>query len=515
MKLNGLYFKAFVIILLLAVSNNLFACYAIIVGKKASTDGSVLVAHAELNDNLSNPVFLNFRVVPRMINKEGTNINLENGGIYPAVKESYSFIWSENFGMRGSDAAVNEWGVACFSDGTPTKLRPISKDEFVKNGEIVDGGIDFSIRIEVAKRAKTAREGVHVIGELVKRFGSNGTVTFIVADANEAWIVSLIKGKKWVAQRVPDDEVVVLANVNIIQGVNFNDTLNFLGTPDIVDYAIKKGFYDPKKDNTFNFTKAFDQPLWIDWFEPKYNCDARQWRGQCLVTGNNISLPVVGYLPFSVKPKEKLSVQILRKIMSDHLEGTEFDKTNGYKLGSPHDVMKQTDGILCDQGNQEVAICQLRNWLPREAGCIYWRSNAAICSGVLVPWYIGITSVPRCYYIDYDINENIKPSFHLNPPSTTYKYDATKAFWIFNELENLTDMNYKKNIVKVQDVWGKFEVTVFANQETIEKNAVELLKKDNKLGKEYLTNYSNGVALQAIETAKKMIDDLKVEYFGY
>ena len=70
-----------------------FSCYAVIAGKKATADGSVIFAHSELNNGRR---FLNFRVVPRIKNKSGTMIKLHNGGTYPDVSESYSFIWKRN-----------------------------------------------------------------------------------------------------------------------------------------------------------------------------------------------------------------------------------------------------------------------------------------------------------------------------------------------------------------------------------------------------------------------------------
>lgn len=380
------------IIIFIMSSFPIYACYAVIAGKNATADGSVLFAHSELNTGQR---FLNFRVVPRIKYELGAVIQLTNGGTYPEVSESYSFIWSENFGAKGSDAYINEWGVACASDGTHTIED--SRDELIGRGDIIDGGIGYMLRRQVARRARTAREGVHIVEELIKRFGYNMLgVTLVIADPNEAWIVSMAGGQQWVAQRVPDDEVVVLANVNIIGEVNLQDTSNFLSSPDLIEYAISRGWYDQQSGKTFNYKDAYSK-LGKGWFENKYGCDARQWRGQCLVTGKDIMLPVKGNLPFSVKANRKMTVQDMKDILSDHLEGTEFDKTNAYEFGSPHDMLKPGDGCICSQANQENAIFQLRNWLPPEIGCIYWRTSSASCSSVLIPWYLGIVKTPECY----------------------------------------------------------------------------------------------------------------------
>ena len=506
--------KASVLIFIIALfaiisSSSVYACYAVIAGRNATADGSVLFAHSELNSGIR---FLNFRVVPGIKYESGAMIQLANGGTYPEVSESYSFIWSENFGMRGSDSYINEWGVACASDGTRTIED--SREELIERGDIIDGGIGYMLRRQVARRARTAREGVHIVGELIKRFGCNFSgVTLVIADPDEAWVVSMARGQHWVAQRVPDDKVVVLANVNIIGEVNLQDTNNFLASPDLIEYAIKRGWYDPKSGKPFNYKNAYGKPG-TGWFDIKYGCDSRQWRGQCLITGENIPIPVNENLPFSVKANRKMTVSGMRDILSDHLEGTEFDKTEAYKSGSPHDMISSGDGGICSQYNQEAAVFQLRNWLPAEIGCVYWRTTAASCSGVLTPWYLGITETPEIYYYQYDLNENLTAEFHFNPPDGTYDYNPEKAYWIFNTFENLVDLNYKKNIMTVREVWKEYEKNEYAMQTAIEDIALKLYKEDKDLAREFLTMYSRFLALEAVEKAKKMINELRTGLFG-
>jgi len=88
------------LIVFLMTSSPIFSCYAIIAGKKATVDGSVLFAHSELNFGKR---FLNFRIIPRIKNKPGTLVKLRHGGTYPDVAESYSFIWGEKCRYIKSD----------------------------------------------------------------------------------------------------------------------------------------------------------------------------------------------------------------------------------------------------------------------------------------------------------------------------------------------------------------------------------------------------------------------------
>ncbi len=353
-------------------------------------------------------------------------------------------------------------------------------------------------------------------------------------------------GKKWIAARVPDDKVVILPNVNVIREVNLNDTLNFLASPDIIEFAVKKGWYDPKSGKPFDFKKAYDKKTESP-FTDKYNCDARQWRGQCLVTEKYIELPVNSDgLPFAVTPARKLTVMDMKRILSDHLEGTEFDLSNKlyenknnllpqtticnapktldnsfsdtlykYINGSPHNLMNSIEGMICDKTHQEGAVFQLRNWLPAEIGCIYWRTTAAPCSSVLTPWYLGINQTPDAYRKNYKIEDNVKYDFHFNPPLGTFDYDPDKAFWIFNEVEVLTDINYGKLIRKVRPVYNNLENKIISSQQDVEKKALDLYKTDKAQARKFLTEYSADVAQQAISLAKNLIKELKTETMGF
>ncbi|MBM3212804.1 dipeptidase, partial [Candidatus Poribacteria bacterium] len=268
---------------------NVLGCFAVIVGKKASVDGSVIFGH---NEQDGGERMLNFRVIPNMKHSPGAMVKLLKGGQLPEVSETYSFIWSQNPGLEFSDTYINQWGVAVASDGCGT--REDSYENLVARGDIVDGGIGYMLRRLVIQRVKTSREGVEIAGELLNRFGySDSGRTLVIADPNEAWLLSIVRGKHWLAKRVPDDEVTILPNVHIISPVDLEDKNNFIGTPDIIDYAIKRGWYNPNDRKPFSFRDAYNPTNQKFW-------DPRQWKGQQLVTARTNDLPKTDQLPFSV-----------------------------------------------------------------------------------------------------------------------------------------------------------------------------------------------------------------------
>ncbi len=200
-----------------------WACYAIVVGRAASSDGSVLVAHAEQNRGTR---LLNFRRIPPQKHEAKSQFELRRGGRLPEVAESSGLLWSELPGTEFSDAFLNEWGVAVVSDSCPSR-----EDDYavlVRRGEIRDGGIGGMLRRLIAQRAHSAREGVTLAGELIERFGYvDSGRTYVIADPREAWLLAVVRGRHWVARRVPDDQVVVVSNVYVVDTVDLSDPTNY------------------------------------------------------------------------------------------------------------------------------------------------------------------------------------------------------------------------------------------------------------------------------------------------
>ena len=471
-KVLYVFFAAVITVGLFASSAN--GCYAVVVGKDASTDGAVLLGHNEQNYG---PRYLNFRKVPRIEHNTGDMVKLQGGAEIPQVKESYAFLWSENPGTTYSDGYLNEWGVAVVSDGCPDKADDLQKLE--AQGQLVKGGIGYMLRRLIAERAKTAAEGVRIAGELIEQVGYPSSRTLVIADSKEAWLLSMSRGKHWVAQRVPDDGVVLLPNVYIIDRVDLKDTSNFLASPDLIEYAIKKGWYNPADGKEFDFSIAYGQPQ-------KTLMDQRQWRGQSLVTGKDIEKEPDRKLPFSVKPARKLSVKDVVSILRFHGEGS-----------------------LCSYETQEAAVFQLRENMPVDIGCIYWRCSAEPCGSILTPWYCGITGTPKEYYKAVDVKENLTLECHFSESPDKFKPDAGMAWWIFKGLQDKVRADYRGRIGIVRAACDKYEAKVFAGQPAVENRAIELYRNNKLAARRYLTGYSRAVSLGAVDKARELTKQFK------
>lgn len=462
------------LVLLLALccpASQVFACYAVIVGREASEDGSVLVGHNEQNGGRR---ILNFRRIPRRQFAEGAAVSLRRGGKLAQVDETGAFFWSENPGLENSDAYLNEWGVGVVSDRCPT--REDDYDALVARGEIRSGGIGYMLRRLVAERARTAKGGVKLAGWLVEHFGYVDTGrSYVIADPHEAWIFAAVRGRRWAAQRVPDDCVVILPNVHIIGPVDLADSDNFLASPDLVDYAAQRGWFDPKGGEPFNFRRVYSATRG----GPP---DPRRLRGREMVLGRRETAALGEELAFGVRPTKKMTVAAVVAILRD--------KAGPVPLSTPV--------------TQEGAVFQLRANMPPEIGCVYWRTTAEPATSVLTPWYLGITETPPTYFGSVAVEKQVTLQHHFEPPRGTFDVDPSLAWWTFKTLQDRVYRDYQRRIATVAPAWEAFEDRLFQDQQSVEAKALELWETDPEAARRSLAEYCADVAARARGEAEKL-----------
>jgi dipeptidase len=456
-------------------------CTSIIVGKDATADGSVLLGHNEDWGVYLRSLCWN----PAEKHKPGETFRLKDGQEIPQVDETFAFIWP-----AADCNGINERQVAIF-DNTGSCRKELFQNE---------RGIDLEEFMMLAlQRSKTAREAVETMGRLMDKYGyrtyngEDGDVASI-ADPAEGWLMEITIGGLWVAERIPNDQFVVLANRFRIGEVNLKDSTRFLGSPNLIDYATKRGWFDPAK-GPFNFQKAYGDP---ERSKAVYNT-RREWRGNCLLGRKQFPEDAN---PLTVTPSKKLTPRDLMSVFRDHYEGTAYDLSRGYEKGSPHHTSGRT---ICVMSTDASTVAQLRSWLPDEIGGVLWLSAGTPCSSVYVPYYLGVWGFPLPY------------------SQTTPSHDRNNAFWTFNSLENLVDRYYGQRtkidgndtraIDYVVAAWKKFEDESFAIQESVEKTALDLYKKDKGLARSFLDLYSNALSLRAYDLALKLGDQLRTSFY--
>ena len=254
--------------------------------------------------------------------------------------------------------------------------------------DYTDGGIGWMLRRLMAEKAASAREAVRIAGGLIEKYGyrSSGR-TYSIADKNEAWMLAVLRGRHWYAERVPDDGVAVIPNHYTIRAIRPDDPDHFMGSPDIVEYAAKNGWYDAAKDGAFDFKKAFEKPS-----NRELAADGnalRHWRGLNLLTGRTWELG--RDYPFSVKPGKKVSAEALMAVLRDHYEGTEYDATDGYKKGTPNRTKFRT---ICTASTIDAFIVSLGAKRPEPLSVSIWLAMGKPDTTVFLPLYYGVESLP-------------------------------------------------------------------------------------------------------------------------
>ncbi|MBN1165476.1 MAG: C69 family dipeptidase [Candidatus Krumholzibacteriota bacterium] len=475
------------------------ACTAFIAGKKTTADGSILFAKTE-DDR---PGYVDYLwYIPGKKHPDESTIKLVGGNEIPQVPETWGFFWDQPPGTEYSNAVINEWGLALGSDACPSREDPI--EEVEKRGDLLQGGIGWRLRIILAERCKTAREAVELAAQLLDKYGYRASGrTLNIVDQKEAWILQMVRGKQYVARRVKDDEVVALANTYTIREVDMRDRDNFVCSKNLITYAQKRGWYDPEQDGKFDFAKAYA--------DPRSRTDKRNTRRHWLMAKMaNRHFPLSwqeadeGKMPVSFKPDRKLTLREVMAIMRSHFEGTELDESNDYER-SPH---RNSSRPICTYATHRTTIIQQRSWLPREMGTVIWRALYEPCSSGFVPWYLCATDIPEefrnaprsLYRGDMDLHD-----YHFSLPGQPEELDLNSASCVFGLMAGLVDADYGNVIEYVRGRWRDFEDYQFNMQETVEKTAQELYRKDQEAARLYLADYTRSRAQKSLEIARSIL----------
>lgn len=507
------------------------ACTNFMVTKGASVDGSTMVTYAA--DSHIRYGELYFR--PAADWSEGTMITLYDRGSakplgeIPQIAHTYQTIGF----MNEHQLAIGE---STF-DG---------RSELFDSTGIVDYGSLMSLALQ---RAKTAREAIKVIADLVEEYGYASTgESFSIGDPNEVWYMELIgkgvdlkkdrktkklvnanKGAVWIAIRIPDGYISAHANqariaqFKLADGVKSitnkqwdklnDDAVEVIYAADIIDFARAKGYFDGE-DSQFSFCDAYNP---IN-FQGARFCDLRVWamfnevsdemsQYWDYATGIDISKP---RMPLYIRPNRKISATDLMHFKRNYMQGTELDMSQDVgagPFGLPYrwrpltwkyeDEMYFHERVTVTQQTGFSFVAQMRNWLPNPIGGIFWFSVDDAGTAVYVPFYCSITKIPETYA-------------EGNGDMLTYSDNA--AFWVFNRVAHFAYLFYNRVMPDIKSVQQELE-SKFVNYTTaVDKGALELYKQDPELAVTFLTDYSCNMANMTINRWKELSDYLLVKY---
>ncbi len=506
------------------------ACTNYLVTKGASVDGSTFLTYAADSHYLFGELY--FRPAKDYPAGALLKINEWDTGKYlgdiPQVSHTYSVVGN----MNEHQVSIGETTFG-------------GREELIDSTALVDYG---SLIYTALQRAKTAREAIKIMAELVENYGyySSGE-SFSVVDPNAAWIFEMIskgiemktdkktkktynanKGAVWVAVRIPDGCVSGHANhprittfpaengTTSISSKNldkiYTSSVEFVYAHDVIEFARKKGYFTGKNEE-FSFSDTY-APL--DFGGARF-CEARVWAFFKSVNQSMWEyfdyakgINLTKRMPLYIKPDKKISVHDMMNYMRDHLEGTELDMSKDPGAG-PHALPYRWRPMTWKYEGKDYVheratatqqtgfsfVSQMRNWLPDPIGGIHWFGVDDAASTVYFPAYCGITSVPESY---------------AEGKGDMLTYCDNCAFWTFNKVTNFSYLRYDLMHAEVAKVQNELETRFISNTQLVDNTAKELYQNDPKKALQYLTDYSVNTGNYVVNRWEKLFQFLLIKF---
>jgi dipeptidase len=254
------------------------SCTVIGAGRLATVDGSVITSHSDCCSECR------IQVVPGRTFPKGSLVPVHWGMVYFGNDDDRRALPLGDFGKVIGRIPQVERTFTYFHTGYSQmneKQLAIGESTCSQRSELdvayVEGLTRQIMTVEQAQvfaleRCATARDAVKLIGGLIEKYGflpsCGGSESLCIADPRELWTMEICSvgsewapesgkpGAIWVARRVPDDHVVVIANYFRIREIDPKSP-DVLASPNYMKEAVDRGWYDPKSGRPFIWQEAY------------------------------------------------------------------------------------------------------------------------------------------------------------------------------------------------------------------------------------------------------------------
>lgn len=448
------------------------SCTTILVGKKASCDGSTMIAR---NDDSGAGGYTpkKFVVVqpknqPRKYKSVLSHVEIElpdNPMRYTATPNAVKGegIWAAS--------GVNEAHVGMTATETITSNpRVLGADPLVEyrpakgRKKEVPGGIgEEDIVSIVLPYIRSAREGVKRLGGLLETYGTYEMNGIAFSDSDEIWWLETIGGHHWIARKVPDDVYVVMPNQFGMDKFDLDDAFGkqkeYMCSADLREF-IEKYHLNLSQDGTLNPREAFGSH---DDSDHVYNTPRAWYMERCLNPhtkvwdGENADFtPFSDDIPWCMVPERKITVEDVKYVLSSHFQGTPYDPYASYGDRSMRGAYRSI-GI---NRTDFLSVIQLRAAGKKQDEALEWVAFASNAFNVLVPFFVDVEKTP-----DYFSN-------------TTGDVSTESFYWASRMIAAMADASYRKSIFHIE----RYEESVMSKARAIVNRYSDLLaaEKDGK-----------------------------------
>lgn len=452
-------------------------CTTILVGKKATYDGSTMIAR---NDDSGAGHFTakKFAVVspeqqPKTYHSVLSHVTIElpeNPMRYTAMPNAVEGkgIWAAS--------GVNEAHVAMTATETITSNpRVLGADPLVvyqpaaDGKEEIAGGIgEEDLVCLVLPYIRSAREGVLRLGSLLEQYGTYEMNGIAFQDKDEIWWLETIGGHHWMARRVPDEVYVVMPNQLGIDSFDLEDAYgeqkNFLCSADLKEF-IETYHLNLSMDGSLNPRDVFGSHDDADhvyntpraWFMERYlNPNTYRWDGALADF-----TPVSDDLPWCMVPEKKITVEDVKYVLSGHYQGTPYDSYGSYGDKSMRGAYRSI-GI---NRNDFMALIQIRPDMEADCRPVEWIAYGSNAFNALVPFYADVEETPE----------------YLN--NTTGRVSTENFYWSSRLIAAMADASYNKSLFHVEryqervaakghELINRYDARLAAEQDPVARKAL-------------------------------------------
>lgn len=502
-------------------------CTVIMVGKKASSDGSVISTHtcdcgfcdwtwrhvppADHEPGAMRKIYYFDQFTTDHPSKglrwDAIEDNF-NGLEIPQVSHTYGYLHGAFGYINDNQVALGESTIGC-------------REQMQNNTSAPKFDITMLTMIAM-ERAKTAREAIQIMGDLAVKYGYGHTdegEMLSLSDPNEVWVFEIMPvgplwtpesgkpGAVWCAQRVPDDHVSICPNESRIGEIDLNNKDFFMASENVISFAVEQKLYDPKSGKPFNWKRAYSPSEFSA--TSSNGSRGRLWRFFDLVAPSKKFSPDTPNmdLPFSIKPEKKFSASDVIWMLRDKFDGTQFYTARGLQGGPFENPNMLPYGFTVDGKKYNTSRCigvnraeyvtviQCRDWLPNPIGGLIWLGWGAQDTDCFMPFYQGVTKIP----------ESFKIGDH-------WTFDRKSARWAFDYVDFHTQVVYSHAIKDVRKMQEKWENPLLERTPEIDAYALQLYNKSPEQARQYLTDYCINTANLVVNAWWELGDELLVRY---
>lgn len=456
-----------------ALSPSVFACTTILIGNQATIDGSYIIARNADHSPLVNPHWFNH---PHQTNTHGEFKSNSNSFSYPLPKTSLaysSFSKAKTQDTSFGSAGFNELGVGMSATETiynnPTVLAvdPYNDETGINEDSIVN---------VILPRAKTAKDGVQLLGSIIEKKGAAEGFGVAFVDKTGIWYLETGSGHQWMATKLDNRDYFVSANQGRLQRFHPNDTDKYLSSPTLITFAIDQGIYKPAHDGPFNFHKIYSVDNANDRL---YNYPRVHVLQKMYTHGIKTTLTNPLNFPVFAMPTHKLSVNDIKQGLRNHYQGSSHDP---YANVNPNEAYRPISVFRTYQSH----ILQVKPTLPQAIGEVA---------------YIGWGMTDLTPYIAFYQGAKIPAIYKTGVGKTA---DNFSAYWQLRKVQTLAMTDYNQFAPMVKTAYAEFEKKQTALMKETEKKYLAIYKTQPQKAQALLNDFELTVTNQAMATANKL-----------